>query len=219
MFSCKLSDCVSDLKLGTDNSRFQETGKPFFSLSRVCLWCFFLGSYKPCTHPHPPTLTYFHPHPAKWRSHSPTPTHTQPKNAHTHQHPPTPSQKKVTLTHTYPHPAKKRSHSPPPIHTQPKKKVTLTHTHPHPAKKGHNHPHSPTPTHKKVTLTHTHQHPGKKGHTQPKEGHTHPLITEIKNVTCLTHTYKYSLFGFHNISRCFHFWRRLTSSYFSIEYF
>ena len=68
------------------------------------------------------------------------------------------------------------------------------HTHPHPAKKAHTHPHPPTPSQKKVTLTHTHPHPDEKGHTQPKEGHTHPHIAEIKNVMCLTHTYKYSLF-------------------------
>ena len=58
----------------------------------------FSGSYKPCTHPHPPTLTHIDPHSAK--------------KSHTHPRPPTPSQKKVTLTHTYPHPAKKG-------HTQP----------------------------------------------------------------------------------------------------
>ena len=109
-----------------------------------------MGSYKPCTHPHPPTLTHTHPY-------SPIPTNT-------HPHPPTPSQK--------------RSHS---LITSQKKKVTLTHNHPHPANK-------------KVTLTHTHPHPDKKGHTQPKLGHTHPHITEIKNVTCLIHTYRCPLF-------------------------
>ena len=77
------------------------------------------------------------------------------------------------LTHTH-------LHSPIPTHTQPKK--------------GHTHPLPATPGQEKVTLTHTHPHLDKKGHTQPKEGHTHPHITEIKNVTCLTHTYKYSLF-------------------------
>ena len=95
-------------------------------------------------------------------------------------------------------------HSPTPTHTQPKKghthshpptlsqeKITLTHTQP---KKGQTHPHPPTPTQKKVTLTHIHPHPDKKGNTQPKKGHTHPHITEINNVACLTHTYKYSLF-------------------------
>ena len=61
------------------------------------------GSYKPCTHPHPPTLT------------------------HTRPHPPTSSQKKVTLTHTHPHqpkkglthphPPKKMSQSSTPTHT------------------------------------------------------------------------------------------------------
>ena len=116
------------------------------------------GSCKLCTHPHSPTLT-----------------HTQSKKGHIHPHPPTP--------------AKKRSHSPTPT----QKEVTLIHTYPHLAKKGHTHPHPPkkrshssTPTHtqpKKVALTHTHPNPDKKGHTQPKEGHTHPRITERKNVT------------------------------------
>ena len=31
MYSCKLSDCVSDLKLSTHNSRLQETSKPFLA--------------------------------------------------------------------------------------------------------------------------------------------------------------------------------------------
>ena len=76
--------------------------------------------------------------------------------------------------HSHPStPSQKRSHSLILTHTQPKK-VTLTHTHPHPAKKRWN----------LSTLT----------HTQPKEDHTYPHITEIKNVTCLAHTYKYSLF-------------------------
>ena len=99
---------------------------------------------------------------------------------HIHPHSPTPIQKKVTLTYTHPHQAKKRSHLPTSAYTQPKT--------------GHTHPHLPTPSQKKVIRTHTHPHPDKKGHTQPKEGHTHPHITEINNVTCLTHTYKYSLF-------------------------
>ena len=88
------------------------------------------------------------------------------------------------LTHTHPHPARKRSHLPTPTHTKPRK--------------GHTHPHPPTPSQKKG---HTHPHPAKKrshsltlNHTQPKEGHTHPHITEINNITCLTHTNKYSLF-------------------------
>ena len=94
-----------------------------------------MDSYKPCTHPHPPTLT-----------------HTQPKKSHTHPHPLTPSQKMVTLTHTHPQPAKKRSQSPTPTHTQHKRghnhphpptrsqeKVTTTHTQP---KKRHTHPNS-----------------------------------------------------------------------------
>ena len=111
----------------------------------------------------------------------PTPTHTLPKKGHTHAHPPTLSQKKVTLTQPTPtHTKPRKDHSPTPTHTQPKK--------------GHSHPQPPTLRQKKVTLTHTHLHPDKKGHTQPKEGHTHPHITEIKNVMCLTHTYKYSLF-------------------------
>ena len=79
------------------------------------------GSYKPCTHPHPPTITNTYPHPAKNRSHLPTFTPTQPKKGHTHPHPPTPSLKKVIPTHTDPYPAKKRSHLPTPTHTQQKK--------------------------------------------------------------------------------------------------
>ena len=87
-----------------------------------------MGSYKPCTHPNPPTLsqkkvtpTNTHLHPAKKRSHPPTLTYTQPKKGHTHPHSPTTSQKKVTLTRTHQHPAQKRL-----------QKVTLTHTHPQP---------------------------------------------------------------------------------------
>ena len=103
-------------------------------------------------------------------SHSPALTHT-------HLHP-------VKKGHTHPYPPtlnRKRSHSPTPTHTQPKK--------------GDTHWHPPTPSQKiKVTLTHIHPQPDKKGHTQPNEDHTHPHITEIKNVTCLTHMYKYSLF-------------------------
>ena len=118
------------------------------------------GSCKPCTHPHPPTLTYTLPHPH------------------------TPSQKKITPTHTHSHPAKKKAHPPTPTNTQPEK----GHTHPHSPtpsqKKGYKRPQSPTPRQKKVTLTRTQI----KGHTQPKEGHTHPRITDRKNVTCLTHT-------------------------------
>ena len=85
-------------------------------------------------------------------------------------------------------------------HTQPKK-VTLTPTHPHPAKKW---PYSPISTHtqpkatlsqKMVTLTHTWPHPAPT-HTQSKKGHTHPHITERKNVKFLKHYIleKYSLF-------------------------
>ena len=91
---------------------------------------FWKGSYKPCTHPHPPTLTHTHTHPVKKISHPPTPTHTQPKKRHTHPHLPTPSQKKVTLTHTLQHQAKKRS-----------QKATVAHTRP---KNGYTHPHPPT---------------------------------------------------------------------------
>ena len=63
-------------------------------LSLCMLYTFQGGSYKPCTHPHPPTLTCTHPHPVKKRSHSPTPTHNQSKNGHIHPHSPTPSQKR-----------------------------------------------------------------------------------------------------------------------------
>ena len=118
---------------------------------------FWKGSCKPCTHPHPPTLTYTLPHPHTPSQKKITPTHTQPRKRHTLPQLPTPSQKKVTLTHTHQHQAKK---------------------------KGHKRPQSPTPRQKKVTLTHTQI----KDHTQPKEGHTHPRITDRKNVTCLTHT-------------------------------
>ena len=70
---------------------------------------YFMGSYKPCTHPHLPTLdqkkvtlTHTHPHPVKKRSHSPTRTHIQTKKM---PHSP-------TSTHTHPHSARKRSHPP-----------------------------------------------------------------------------------------------------------
>ena len=92
-----------------------------------------------------------------------------------------------TPTHTHPHTTKKSSHSPTPTYSKPRK----DHTQP---KKGHTQPQPLTPSQKKVTLTHTHPDPDKKGHTQPKEGHPHTHITEIKNIMCLTHTYKYSLF-------------------------
>ena len=102
----------------------------------------------------------------------------------THPHPP-------TLTH---------NHSHPPLPSQ--KQVSLTHTHPHQVKrKGHTYPYPPTPSQKKVTLTTTQPQSTKKRsnsatstHIQIKEGHIYPHVTEIKNVTCLTHTYKYSLF-------------------------
>ena len=65
-----------------------------------------LGSYKSCTHPHPPTssqkkVTPTHTHPKKV-----TPTHTQPKKGHTHPHP----VKKKGYTH--PHLVKKRTYPP-----------------------------------------------------------------------------------------------------------
>ena len=125
---------------------------------------FFMGSYKPCTNPHP----------AKERSHSPTPFHTQPKkdyntqpatkrshlpkpsqkrSAHPSQH--TPIKKMVITTHSHLQPTKQRLYIP-------------THTHPHQAKKGHAYPHPPTASQKKVTPT----------HTQPKNDHTHTHITE-----------------------------------------
>ena len=94
------------------------------------------------------------------------------------------------LFHTHPHSPthnQKSSHSPTPTYSKPRK----GHTQP---KKGHTQPQPLTPSQKKVTPTHTHPDPDKKGHTQPKEGHPHTHITEIKNVMCLTHTYKYSLF-------------------------
>ena len=158
----------------------------------------FGGSYKPWTHPHPPsqkkvTLTHTHPHPAKKWSHSPTPTHIQPKKGHHHPHPSTSSQKKVTLTYTHLHPAIKRSRSP-----------TLTHTQP---RKGHKHPHTLHPA-KKVTPIHTqpkkssqtptatHTQP-KSGHTQSKKGYTHPH--NWKKECHVTNTWyireKYSLFA------------------------
>ena len=56
------------------------------------------GSYKPCTHPHPPTLTHTHPHAPTPSQKKVTPTYNQPKKGLTHQHPPTLSQEKVTLT-------------------------------------------------------------------------------------------------------------------------
>ena len=95
---------------------------------------FWKGSYKPCTHPHPPTLTHTLPHPHTPSQKKITPTHTHPhpaKNKGHHPHLPTPSQKKVTLTHTHQHKAKKRS-----------QKATVAHTRP---KKGYTHPHPPTP--------------------------------------------------------------------------
>ena len=52
-----------------------------------------MGSYKPCTHPHPAEERSHSPtHPAQKRSHSPTPTHTQSKKENTHPQPPTSSQ-------------------------------------------------------------------------------------------------------------------------------
>ena len=102
----------------------------FTPLDKISKLWFIKCSYKPCTHPHPPTasqkkvaLTHTHPHQARKRSHSSTVTYTQTEIRHTRPHPPTPSQNRVTLTHTHPLPAKKT--------------VTLTHTHPQPAKKGH----------------------------------------------------------------------------------
>ena len=99
-----------------------------------------------------------------------------------------------TPTHTYPQPLTSTP-------TQPK----IGHTHPHPPtpsqKKGHTYPYPPIPSQKKVTLTTTQPQSTKKRsnsatstHIQIKEGHIYPHVTEIKNVTCLTHTYKYSLF-------------------------
>ena len=87
----------------------------------------YLGIYKLCTHPQPPTFTHTHPHP-------PIPSQ---KKGHTHPYPTTPSQKKVTLIHTHHHPAKKgHTHPHPSTHSQ--KKDTPTQTQP---RKGHTHPH------------------------------------------------------------------------------
>ena len=108
--------------------------------------------------------------------------------------------------------------------------ATLTHTLP---KKGHIHLHPPTPSQKKIIQTHTDPHPAKKRSNQPipsqKKGHKHPYLTHTqpgnghihptkrKNVMCMI--YKWKVFPFHNINRFFHFWKRLTCYYFSIEYF
>ena len=67
---------------------------------------YLLGSYKPCTHPHPPILTHTYPHPAKKRSDPLTPSHTRPRKGHSHSHP-----------------AKKRSCPPTPTPNQPKKVI------------------------------------------------------------------------------------------------
>ena len=81
----------------------------FFSICvhnfQLIIW----GSDKPCTHPHPPTLT-----------------RTQPKKGHTHTHPPT-----VKKGHIHPHPAKKghnHPHSAKKMVTPSQKKVIPTHT-------------------------------------------------------------------------------------------
>ena len=71
-----------------------------------------MGSYKPCTHPHPPTLTDSHPHPAIKRSHSPTPNHTQTKRSHTNPHAPTLTHIHLIKGHTHPHPTRKRTYPP-----------------------------------------------------------------------------------------------------------
>ena len=74
-----------------------------------------------------------------------------------------------TPTHTHSHRptlSQKKSHSPTPTHTQPKK--------------GHTHPHLPTPSQKRSYPT--------------IKRHGHLRITERKNVMCLTHTLKYSIF-------------------------
>ena len=82
-----------------------------------------MGSYKPYTHPHPPTLTHTHPH-------SPTPTHNQPKKGHIRPHPSTGSQKKDTpiqtqtrKSHTHSQLAKKRTYPPKFSHKCREKKI------------------------------------------------------------------------------------------------
>ena len=104
--------------------------------------------------------------------------------------------------HSHPStPSQKRSHS----HS-----LTLTHTNPHSAKKSHAHPHPPTPSKKKVKLIHIHPHPAKRRSYLP---------TYNWNKECHVSSTYVQIFPFHNISRCLHFWKRLTSSSFSIEYF
>ena len=118
----------------------------------------FAGSYKPCTHPHPPTSSQNMSHPPKL-------TYMQSKKIHTDPYAPTPSQEKVTLTQMQP---KKGSYAPTPT----KKRScppTFTHTQP---KKDSYPPHLPSPIQKMVTSS--------------LEKVTHPHITEGKNVTCKT---------------------------------
>ena len=127
--------------------------------------------------------------------HSPTPTHTYP-------HSPTPTHIQSKKGHTHPHPptpAKKRSYSPTPT----QKNVTIIHTHPHLAKKGHTHPYPPTPREKRSHPTKRSSYPPT--HNRKKECHVSKTYVKV--------------FPFHNISSCLHFWKRLTSSSFSIEYF
>ena len=129
-------------------------------------------------------------------------THPHPaKKGHTHPNPHTSSQKMFTLTHRHPHPAKKRSHSP-----------TCS------QKKGHTHLHPPTPTKKKDSYPPYSPSPIQKIVTPSLEKVIHPHITEkMSRVQHMIYTWK--VLSFHNISRYLHFWKRLTCSSFSIEYF
>ena len=110
-----------------------------------------MASYKPCTHPHPPTITHIHLQSAKKGSHSPTPTHTQPK--------------KVTPSHNQPHPPKKGS----PTHllTPSQNTVALTHTH---TKTAH------TYSHRTISIQ-KRPYPLTPAHTQPNKGHTNLNLT------------------------------------------
>ena len=70
---------------------------------------------------------------------------------------------------------------------------TPTHTQP---KRGHTHPHLPTPRWKR-------SHPAKR--------RSYPPTHNWKKECHVSNTY-IKLFHFHNITRCLHFWKRLTSS-------
>ena len=86
----------------------------------------FAGSYKPCTHPHPPTSSQNMSHPPKL-------TYMQSKKIHTDPYAPTPTKKRScppTFTHTQPKKDSYPPHLPSPIQkmvTSSLEKVT----HPH----------------------------------------------------------------------------------------